>query len=171
MHGSPGSILSRSSGISSGRAAIALSGLPPRRTFAVAGDSRVTTVPWKFSGRVRVERAPLSRLADQTDFAPQEAGQLAADSQTQTGAAVATARAGVGLLKRFENDLLLVGRNADAGVGHFEGDGERSVVEGSAIGAPAPFGHADAQRHAPLRRELEGIGQQVLEHLQEPLEV
>ena len=56
--------------------------------------------------------------AGQTDFAAQQAGDFAADRQPQAGAAVFAARAAVGLLKRFENDLLLLERNADSGIGY-----------------------------------------------------
>ena len=53
---------------------------------------------------------------------PSRLGQLAADRQAQAGAAVLAAGARVGLLERLEDDLLLLGRDADAGVGHLERD-------------------------------------------------
>ena len=42
------------------------------------------------------------------DLAPQERRQLAADREAQTGAAVLAARPGIGLLKRFEDEALLL---------------------------------------------------------------
>jgi len=47
--------------------------------------------------------------------------QLATDGQSQAGAAVFAAGAGVGLLERLEDDLLLLRRDADAGVRDLEG--------------------------------------------------
>ena len=55
------------------------------------------------------------------DFAAEQARNFAADRQAQAGAAVFAAGAAVGLLERLEDDLLLLRRDADAGVG----DGER----------------------------------------------
>ena len=70
----------------------------------------------------------------------------------------------VRLLERLEHDLLLVGRDADAGV---------ADVEGNRL-APAwrdEFTMLDVQRHLAAGRELEGVGQQVLEDLLQALGV
>jgi hypothetical protein len=56
------------------------------------------------------------RHAAQADFAAEQVRQLAADGQAQAGAAVFAAGAGVGLLERLEDELLLFRRDADAGV-------------------------------------------------------
>ena len=47
---------------------------------------------------------------------------------------------GVGLLERLEDDLLLLGRDADAGVGDLERDHGRRLAEHRMIGAPAADG-------------------------------
>jgi uncharacterized protein (TIGR03032 family) len=58
----------------------------------------------------------LRGLALHGDFAAQQEGQLAADGEAQSGAAVFAAGRGIGLLERLEDDLLLLGRDADAGI-------------------------------------------------------
>ena len=64
---------------------------------------------------------PSPGLADDADLAAEQAGDLAADRQAEAGAAVLAAGAAVGLLEGLEDDLLLVGGNADAGVADREG--------------------------------------------------
>ena len=66
--------------------------------------------------QVQRERAALARRADQPDLAAEQRRQLAADGEAETGAAVLAAGAGVGLLERLEDQPLLLGRDADAGV-------------------------------------------------------
>ena len=62
-------------------------------------------------------------------------------------------------------------RNADAGVGDLEGDDGRRVVEDRVLGAPAADGGRNGQPHAALGGELEGVRQQVLQNLLQPLGV
>ena len=123
------------------------------------------------SGRYIVNVLPDAGRAVQLDFAAEQLRQLAADREAEAGAAVLAAGAGVGLLERLEDDLLLLQRNADAGVGHLERDDRRRLAEHRMLGAPA----ADHGRHlepdAALLGELEGVGQQVLEHLLQTLGV
>src|SRR5437763_275895 len=107
-------------------------------------------------------RAPGSCLRWLSTVQPRMSGkkiprELAADGQTQAGTAEAAARAGIRLLKRLEDDFLLVGRNADAGVAHGKSDHQRRILEIRMIAAPAALGGGDAQLHLTLRRELEGI--------------
>ena len=71
------------------------------------------------------------------DFAAEQARQFAADGEAEAGAAIFPAGAGVGLLERLEDQLLLFQGNADAGVGHLEGDHGRRMVEDRMFGAPA----------------------------------
>jgi hypothetical protein len=54
------------------------------------------------------------------DFAAEQAGEFAADGKAETGAAVFAAGRGVGLLERLEDDALLRGLDADAGVADLE---------------------------------------------------
>src|SRR5262249_46914780 len=77
--------------------------------------------------QVELERAPRAGRADDRDLAAQQAGDLAADREPEAGATVAAARAAVRLLKRLEDDLLLLGVDADARVAHRE-DGDAAGV-------------------------------------------
>ena len=65
---------------------------------------------------------PLPGVALDVDLAAEQARDLAADREPEAGAAVLAAGGAVGLLERLEDELLLVLRDADAGVGDREGD-------------------------------------------------
>ena len=67
-----------------------------------------------------------SGRAAQVDFAAKQAGQFAADGEPKARAAVLAAGGGIRLLERLEDDLLLLVRDADAGVGNFERDHGRA---------------------------------------------
>ena len=75
--------------------------------------------------------------ADQPDLAAQQRGQFAADRQPQAGAAVLARGSRIGLLEGLEDQPLLVGRDADAGVLDRERDDLRRLAEHRMIGAPA----------------------------------
>ena len=105
------------------------------------------------------------------DLAAEQVRELAADRETQAGSSVLSAGAGVGLHEGLEDDLLLLGRNADAGVGDLEGDHRGCLLEHRVLRAPAALRAGDVEPHAALRGELEGVGQQVLEHLLQALRV
>ena len=72
-------------------------------------------------GDVEDESAALTRRASELDFTAEQVGQLATDREAQSGSAIAAACAGVGLLESLEDDFLLAGINADAGVAHGKG--------------------------------------------------
>ena len=114
---------------------------------------------------------PLPGVADQPDLAAEQARDLAADRQAEAGAAVLAAGGAVGLLERLEDDLLLVRRDADAGVADREGDHRLGAVERLRGRAPAARGRRDLQRDAALLGELERVGEQVLEHLLQALAI
>ena len=96
---------------------------------------------------------------------PSRPAQFAADRQPETGAAVFAAGAGVGLLERLENDFLFLERDADAGVGDFEGHHTLRLAEHGMTHGPAAGHRADLELDAALVGELEGVGKQILEHL------
>src|SRR5205807_2265156 len=112
--------------------------------------------------QVEREGTPLAGAAHQPDLAAEQARQLAADGQAEAGAAVLAARAAVGLLERLEDDLLLVRRDADARIRYGEGEDNRSPVQLLITHAPAPFCGLDAESNLSGMRELERVGQQVL---------
>jgi hypothetical protein len=62
--------------------------------------------------QVQGERTALAGRAAQAQFPAEQAGDLAADRETQPGAAVLARRTGVGLLEGFEHDLLFLGNPA-----------------------------------------------------------
>ena len=63
-----------------------------------------------------MKRLPLSRHALQRDFPAEQACELATDRESQARASVFAAGSRVRLLKRLEDQLLLVGLNSDAGI-------------------------------------------------------
>ena len=107
--------LSRSSGIFSSRGA--------------GSDDRVMrlSLSWirggcsgKAQRQIKRERASFAERTGESDFPAQQRRQFARNGQTQTRAAVFAAGAGVGLLKRLEDQLLFFRRDADAGVADFK---------------------------------------------------
>ena len=115
---------------------------------------------------------PCAGRAGQFDFAAQQRRQFAADGETQTGSAVFAAGAGIGLLERFEDELLFFGRDADSGIA--DRNGHRALSERAAPDDPSDHPSRDAadrHRDMTLRREFEGIRQQVLQDLLQPFRV
>src|SRR5206468_11341279 len=121
---------------------------------------------------VEDERAPFAGGALlELELAPEQPRDLAADGQAEAGAAVLAAGAAHGLLEGLEDDLLLLRGNADAGVGHLERDHRPRPVEDRLVGAPASGRGSDAQGRRALLRELEGVGEEVLQDLLQALGV
>src|SRR5690606_25543965 len=122
-------------------------------------------------GQIQGEGAARAGLALQLQLAAEELRELAADREPEPGAAVLAGRARVGLLKRLEYDLLLVERDADAGVDDLERDHALRAVEDRVPRRPAVPRRAHAEPDAPFGRELERVRQQVLHDLEQPLRV
>src|SRR5947199_2962909 len=120
---------------------------------------------------VELERAPLAGGADDGDLSAEDPGDLAADREPEPRSAVPAAGAAVRLLERFEDDLLLLGMNADARVADREDHYGRRIVEHVVVRVPSLAYEARPERHAPVLRELEGVREEVPEHLQESLRV
>src|SRR5579871_2516325 len=117
------------------------------------------------------ERTSDTRRAAKMDFATEEVRELAADRETQTRAAIFAAGTGISLLERFEDDLLLFGGNADAGIGNLKGDDRGSLAQHGVRTAPAGGHWGNNQADAAALRKLEGVRKQVLEHLLQALGV
>src|SRR5579859_5270548 len=130
-------------------------------------DSRVQrhARPDILDRQIEREGRPRAGQAAQVNFAAEQVCQFAADRQSQAGAAVFATGRGVGLLECLEDDLLLLRRNADAGIGDFECDHRRRLAEHRMIAAPAAQCGADIEPDAALRGELEGVRQEVLQDL------
>ena len=107
--------------------------------------------------QVQREGAALARHARDADLAAEQACELAADGQAEAGAAVLAAGGAVGLLERLEDEALLVGRDADAGV-----DTENAIagLARSSTGvaeAPAEVAGSMRSRTSPLAVNLNAL--------------
>ena len=110
--------------------------------------------------QIKPEQAALAQLALQPDLAPHHAHQLAGDGQAQARASGA-AGAVPSLLEGLKNSVLIFGGQAHARVLYFKTQAVTSARR-------AAHGR-DAQAHLALGRELDGIAQQVEQHLAQTL--
>src|SRR5262249_6472528 len=94
-----------------------------------------------------------------------------ADGEAEAGAAVLAAGAAVRLLERLEDDLLLVRRDADAGVAHGDRERRARAAQHLVVRIPAAVRELDLERDAAALGELEGVGEQVLDDLLQALRV
>ncbi len=117
------------------------------------------------------ERAAVAEAARQVDLAAEQPDELAADRETEPGAAVEPGRRAVALGEGLEDAALLQLLDADAGVVYRERDDRLRVDEGSGLGAPAFGGDAHLDVHAAVLGELERVRDEVLQDLAEPLRV
>src|ERR1700682_517399 len=88
--------------------------------------------------QVQRESAAFGRGAAQLNFAAQQACQFAADGQTQPGASVLAAGAGICLLKCLEDDSLFFVRNSNSRVRYFEGNDRCCLRKNRMIFTPPP---------------------------------
>ena len=119
--------------------------------------------------QIKGERAARAGCADQANLPAQQPGQFAADGQPKACAAVFAAGAAVGLLKRLEDDLLLVRCDANAGVAHRQRQNGFGAVKRRVVGTPALADRRDRQGDLACLGEFERIGEQILEDLLQPL--
>src|SRR5207245_129762 len=87
--------------------------------------------------------------------------------ESESGAAVLAAGRTISLLEGLEDDPLFLLRDADAGICDREGDHAGCAVEHLIVEAPALAHLLHAQNHLALFGELEGVREQILEHLLE----
>ena len=114
------------------------------------------------------ERTPLAEGALDMDLAAEQTCDLTADGESEPGPAISPARRPVGLLERFEDQAQLVLRNADARV--LDRKLEYRLRPGESLaGELSPFRQSDPQLDAADFGELASVGEQVLEHLLQPL--
>ncbi len=102
------------------------------------------------------ERRADARRAVHVERTAHQPGELARDGQTEAGAALAVCDGAVGLYERREQRGLGFRRNADTGVGDPDDEVDRVGGRFHAFGAEA---------HAAVFGELDGIGQEVGQHL------
>src|SRR5690606_26874944 len=79
--------------------------------------------------QIQCERAAYARRAREPQLAAEQMRELAADRQTQARAAVLARGARIRLLERFEDDLLFLRRDSDAGIGDAELHDRRRLAE------------------------------------------
>ena len=84
------------------------------------------------------------------DLAAEQADQLAADREPETGAAVEARRGAVALRERLEDPLLLLVVDADPGVGDRERDDRRRLDERRRVRGSSRRSR-EADRRAPRR--------------------
>ena len=102
--------------------------------------------------------AALARCTVHCQLAAQQVRQVARNRQPQPGAAVLAVRAAIRLAKGVKDQVLLVQRNADAGVFHGERHGSARMT-------------LHTQRHFALGRELDRVREQVAQDLRQPQRV
>src|SRR5258708_11005487 len=105
------------------------------------------------------------------DFAAKEAGDLTTDRKTQASTTIFAISTAVGLLERFKDNLLLIERNANAGVANPECDDFRAVTEHRMICTPAVSDRFDFECDPAAFGEFECVGKQIFEHLLQALGV
>ncbi|MNC20481.1 hypothetical protein D3C75_684290 [compost metagenome] len=109
-------------------------------------------------GQAHGETAAQSRLADHAQFATHQAHQAVADRQAQPGA-LRTGSA-TDLTEGLEQACLFLGGNAHAGIGDLPGQHARLAFA---------LHQSYAQHHPAMLGELDGIAEQVAEHLADPV--
>ena len=109
-----------------------------------------------------MEPAALARAAFEIELPAHYRDQLATDRQSQPGATVVAGAVVLRLDEGFENLLLQLRRDPLAGIDDFE----------AAIDMPVSGFAADTQRdRASARRELDGVEQQIQQHLRQSLPI
>src|SRR5271157_933609 len=110
-----------------------------------------------------------THLAFKSDFTTEEPGNFAAYGEPQAGASVSTARRTIRLLKGLKHDCMFLRRNPNAGVTHTESDHIGGVAQCRMIKTPAGRSRRDLQYNRSAIGEFASVGEQILEHLLEPL--
>src|SRR5438876_175638 len=105
------------------------------------GRDRLRGVRLPAEARREGEGAAAARRAVHGDRPAHQSDQPGSDGQAQAGAAVLTRGRGVLLLEGPEDPLLLVGRDADAGVAHCEAEADFPRPRETAEAQPAGVAH------------------------------
>src|SRR5262245_42808901 len=103
-----------------------------------------------------MKRAAVTGLAFQPYPASHQFHELGRDGQAEARAAVATRRGVVGLLKRFEDQMLLVGGDANARIVYTELNRDRVVFD---------FGGRNAEHDFAMFGEFDRIADEINDNL------
>ena len=88
---------------------------------------------------------PSPGSAAKLNFTAKQAGQFAADGESETRASVFAAGARVGLLEGLEDNSLFFRRDADAGVRNFESNDGSRAGKDRVGSAPTLIGHGHGE--------------------------
>ena len=102
--------------------------------------------------RGEMKFAPASQFALDPNLAAHQLDQARRNAQAEAGAAVISSGGAIRLNERFENSGLLLGSNADAGIGN---DGVQAHI------AIAPFADSQADDHFAAMREFDGVAGEI----------
>src|SRR5215467_5730009 len=96
------------------------------------------------------------------DFTAEEVGQFATDRQAKAGPAVFATGAGISLVEGLEDDLLLLERDTDSGIGDLESNYRGRLLEHRMVLGPAGFRGVHVEANTAAFGELEGVRQKIL---------
>src|ERR1700728_1286814 len=105
----------------------------------VVGRNEAGAGGWPYVGlrQIQGEDAARTRRAPQLNLAAEQAGELTADGEAEASATVLAAGAGICPPGGFQDDPLLLCRDADTGVGDFEGHDASCRAEDGMMRRPA----------------------------------
>src|SRR5205823_7028382 len=110
-------------------------------------------------------------VAPQPVLPAQQWRRLAVVGEPRPRAAVLGGGARIGLLESLDYDPRLLRGYADAGITDGELDHRGSLPQDRMLGTPADGGDTHVQAHAAALGELERVGEQILQYLQQALGV
>src|SRR5260370_10231885 len=109
-----------------------------------------------------MEGAASSELAFNSEHSPHQLHQARADRKAKSGASVFSRGGPIGLAEGFEDQLLLFGRDPNAGIAHGEAESA-----GGRIACVA----SNVNRHFASLCEFDGVADQVQQDLAQPVRI
>src|SRR5262249_25323709 len=107
-------------------------------------------------GDAEPEGAPRPERAVDADLAAHQLDEALGDGKPEPGPAVFSAHRAIDLRESLEDERGLLRRDADAGIGDGEFEAQALILAREA---------GDAEHDAPVRRELDGVVEEIEEHL------
>ncbi len=103
------------------------------------------------------------------DFSTEEAGQFTADCETKACTTILAAGSGVCLLESFEDNSLLVRRDADTAIRDLKRHNGGCSAKDWVARCPSAGDRRNGKTHASLLCEFECVRQEIFEHLLQAL--